>query len=50
MANEKICKDCSESLEAGVAYCVGDVSGDIYCMDCAYGHVAVTTIYPEEEY
>lgn len=28
--------------------CVGDVSGDTYCIECSDQHVAVTMVWPEE--
>ena len=45
---ERVCKDCLEVIDAGVEYGVGDVTGDIYCIECADDHVAITMVWPED--
>ena len=43
------CSECSRIIDqTREEYCVGDVSGDIYCVECSDHHVAVTMVRPDE--
>lgn len=44
----KRCSDCDCVIEDHEDYCVGDVTGYMYCTECGDNHVSVTTVLAED--